>query len=84
MKFGGVNLAVLLEQDAGKSIVFADASMALGGVTLDLGIGSNTSDSTSFTRLAVVKQMGKGRIYAGVSNPDGGKTTAGVGLRVDM
>jgi hypothetical protein len=84
MKFGEVKLNVLLEQDSSQSIVFADATMPLGGMDVNLGLGSNTTNSSTWTRVAVVKQMGKARVYAGADNQQGGTQRVGAGLRVDI
>jgi hypothetical protein len=84
MKFGEVKLNVLVEQDNSQSIVFADATMPLGGMDVNLGLGSNTTTSSTWTRVAVVKQMGKARVYAGADNQQGGTQRVGAGLRVDM
>ena len=83
MKFGDVSVALLGESDSVKKTnVFADVSMPVGGMTLDVGLGTNTDASTTWYRLAVVKKMGKGRVFAGYSNPDGGPARTGLGVTV--
>jgi len=96
MKFGGVKLGVSYEQadrsntatagaaGTAENIAFVDASMDMGGVTLGLGLGSNTTTSKTFTRVSVVKAMGKAKVYAGVANDGNSIQRAGAGLRVDM
>jgi hypothetical protein len=82
MKFGEVDVTVLAENST-NNIIFADVSMPLGGMTVGLGIGSDTTASQTFSRLSVEKKMGKAKVYAGVSDA-AGTQKAGAGLRVDI
>ena len=93
MKFGDIAVAASFENadsahmngtnvgGTAETSIFADVSMPMGGGTVGLGLGSNTTNSTTFTRVSYQQKMGAATITAGARSADGA-TRAGLGLAV--
>ena len=94
MKFGDIAVGVSLESADGywtstgaggtgnkESIVFADVAMPMGSGTLGLGLGDNTTQSTTFARLSYAINVSKATVTFGGRTSDG-DTRTGVNLTV--
>jgi hypothetical protein len=82
---GGGNDTTLGTAGAGsaQSIIFVDASMPVGSGTIGLGLGQNTTQSTTFSRLSYQMKVDAGTVTFGGSNADG-DTRIGAGIKVSF
>jgi len=94
MKFGDIAVAAVFENTDGRwlgstgsttgtsdNVIFADVSMPMGNGTVGLGLGSNSDQSQTFTRVSYVMKMGAASVIIGGRSADG-DTRTGVGLKV--
>jgi len=93
MKFGDIAVAASFENvDAGhtstgtagtaETVIFADVSMPLGGGTVGLGLGSNTTTSKTFSRVSYSTKVAGATVYGGVSNDGASNQRTGLGLMI--
>jgi len=93
MKFGDFGVKASFENVDGAAVsgcaagtactvIFADLSMPLGGGTIGLGLGSNTTASTTFSRVSYATKVSGATVYAGVSNDGASNQRAGVGMKI--
>ena len=80
---GNGNITAPVGQGTAENIAFVDVAMPLGNGTVGLGLGTNTTASTTFSRLSYQMKIDAATVTVGGRSSDG-DTRVGAGLKVSF